>query len=70
MERINAIDPENLITPDVVKAVNALELTASLWNHDVVAKEILHQSYWQSFRDLYDVLYHCNKIPPGLKKNM
>ncbi|GAN31634.1 MAG: hypothetical protein DYG83_11670 [Candidatus Brocadia sp. AMX2] len=65
---INAIDPENLITPDVVKAVNALELTASLWNHDVVAKEILHQSYWQSFRDLYDVLYHCNKIPPGLKK--
>lgn len=65
---VNTVDPPKLITPDVVSAVNALDLTASIWNHDIMEKEILIQSYWPTFRDLYDVLYNCNEMPPGIKK--
>lgn len=65
---INDIDPDNLIGPDVVKAVNALSLTASLWNHDVIEKSILYQTYWGSFKDLYDKLYNLDVLVPGLKK--
>jgi hypothetical protein len=65
---INDIDPNNLIGPDVVKAVNALSLTASLWNHDVIEKSILYQTYWGSYKDLYDKLYNLDVLVPGLKK--
>lgn len=45
---IKEIDNKCLIGPDIIKAVNALSLTASLWNHDVIEKSILYQTYWAS----------------------
>lgn len=65
---INDIDENNLIGPDIVKAVNALSLTASLWNHDVIEKNILYQTYWTSYKDLYDTLNNINELVPGHKK--
>ena len=65
---ISEIDDSNLIGPDIVKAVNALSLTASLWNHDVIEKSILYQTYWASYKDLYDSLNSINKLVPGHKK--
>ena len=62
---VNDIDIDNLITPDVVLAINALDLTASIWNHDVVKKEIILQSYWRSFSDIYETMYSCTKLLPG-----
>jgi hypothetical protein len=67
-QNVNDIDPNNLIGPDVVKAVNALSLTASLWNHDVIEKKILYQSYWGPFKDLYDKLINLDVLVPGHKK--
>lgn len=61
---VNEIDPANLITQDVVRAIGALDLTAALWNHDVIEKDILYQSYWFPYKQLYDVLNRCNAIPP------
>lgn len=65
---IKDIEENNLIGPDVVKAVNALSLTASLWNHDVIEKSILYQTYWNSYKDLHDTLISINKLVPGHKK--
>lgn len=65
---VNEIDPNNLIGPDVNLAANALDLTSSLWNHDVMEKEILYQSYWASFRLLYETLKNCDKVVPGYTK--
>ena len=53
---VNDIDVKNLIGPDIVKAVNALSLTASLWNHDVIEKTILYQTYWGSYKEIYEKL--------------
>lgn len=65
---VNDIDTDNLIGPDVVKAVNAISLTASLWNHDVIEKSILYQTYWGSYKDIYDKLVNLDKLVPGHKK--
>lgn len=65
---VNHIDTSNLIGPDVINAANAISLTATLWNHDVVEKTILFQSYWRAFKDIYDTLYSCNQLIPGQHK--
>jgi len=65
---VNEIDPKKLNTPDIVRAVNAIDLTAALWNHDVIEKTILYQSYWQPFKDIYETLTNCRESPPGISK--
>jgi hypothetical protein len=65
---IHGIDPNNLITPHVVRAVNTLGLTAALWNHDVVDRNILYQQYWSVFRSLYDTLNSITNVIPGLNQ--
>lgn len=68
VNEIDLEDEEEVITPDVVKAVNALDLTASLWNHDVIDKSILYQSYWPTYRELYDSLYSSDTLVPGINR--
>ena len=67
-QNVNEINPKQLIGPDVHKAANALSLTAALWNHDAVEKEILVQMYWASFSELYDVLKGSTDQVPGYAK--
>jgi len=62
---VNELDQNALIGPDVRRAVNALEMTAMVWNHDIVEKQIIRQLYWVSFQKLYDVLVHCKANVPG-----
>jgi hypothetical protein len=63
-QNVNRFDPKNPLFSDAIRAVNALELTASLWNHDVLEKEILFQSYWKWFKEFYNVLSACQLIIP------
>jgi len=65
---VNDINPQKLVGPDVIKAVNALSLTASLWNHDVIEKNILYQTYWTSYSEIYNKLVNLDKLVPGHKK--
>ena len=65
---VNSLDPEQAIAGDLVKAVGALELTAALWNHDIIEKLILYQSYWDSYRELVDTLSHSQVVVPEMKR--
>jgi hypothetical protein len=56
-------DPGKIISEDVRRGVNALDLTASLWNHDVLEKEILFQSYWIPYKKIFDRLDSLEFIP-------
>ena len=67
-EGVNQIDPQKPIGPDVVKAINALERTASVWNHDIVHKVIILDSYWTAFRTLYEAIHDCTTRVPGLNR--
>ena len=64
-QNVHDINLNALIGPHVVTAVNALALTSTLWNHDVIEKNILFQTYWDPFKDLYERLYHSNELVPG-----
>lgn len=66
-EDLRDINPLKPITPDVVRAVRALELTASLWNHDIVKKEIIHQSFWGDFKHIYDTVNQIAGQVPELR---
>ncbi len=66
---VNGIDANAVVTPHVVRAVNTIGLTAALWNHDVVDKEILFQQYWENFRGLFEVLDEITSVIPGLSKS-
>lgn len=62
---VNEIRPDALIGPDVRNAVNALEMTASCWHHDVVEKAQVIQLYWPQFQSLYDTIARCDAPVPG-----
>ena len=62
---VNDIDPNDLNTCDVINAINALDLTALFWNHDIVLKDIMLRSFWRTFKDLYDVLNDCRECVQG-----
>ncbi|MDE2797713.1 MAG: hypothetical protein OXI94_03490 [Gemmatimonadota bacterium] len=65
---VRNINPQKPIGPDVVKAINTLELTASFWNRDLVDKDIILDSCWTAFRSLYENLNDCTKKVPGLDR--
>jgi hypothetical protein len=65
---IKNIDPANPIAVDVVRGINALGLTATLWHHDIVEHEILFQSYWPSFQALYDSIAATKMVIPKINK--
>lgn len=66
--QVSDIDMSDPVVPDIHGAINALNLTASLWNHDVMLKPIILQSYWDSYRDLYDKFYSHNELIEPLKR--
>ncbi|EKT4105616.1 hypothetical protein [Stenotrophomonas maltophilia] len=65
---VSSIDRNAPVSVDAVKAANAIALTASLWNHDIIEKAVLHQMYWEPYRDIYDSLYSIVHVLPGQTK--
>src|SRR5262245_20130135 len=62
---VKQLDAANIDATDAIRAANALDLTAALWNHDVVEHVILYQSYWTSYRNIYDTLYNFTAVLPN-----
>jgi hypothetical protein len=60
---IHQINPLEPITPHVVDAANALELTASMWNHDIIEREILYQLFWGRYRLIYASMNSGTPVP-------
>lgn len=69
-EGVNRIDPHNPITSDVIRAVDALDHTATYWLQQLIDKEIIFHQYWDSFRELYDVLNNSQTEAPGMHRRL
>lgn len=65
---VNELNAEHLIGPDVAAATRALSVTAIAWNHGLIDKRILHQSYWADYQQLYGVLAASNEDVPGYRR--
>lgn len=62
----NHIDCDQLITPDVLRAVEALETTATIWEFEPLNRPLITR-YKDSFMTLVKELLSCNAVPPGLE---
>ena len=59
--KLPVIDTDNLNIFDLIKVGNVLNLTASAWRYDFLAKEILCENHWESFDSHYRLLNGMNK---------
>jgi hypothetical protein len=66
---VKDIDPSNPITVDAIRATQALELTASLWNHSIIERKIILQSFWENYEHLYDRLSSITATLPKSTKS-
>jgi hypothetical protein len=57
---VDLTDETRLILPDIARALNALTLTADLWNSDMIDKRIICESYWGTFKGLCEKFLHCS----------
>lgn len=64
---LNEIDPQSPITPDVVKAINTLELVALCCEGAMIDEKVIKRTFSYGFISLYQQIESCNKIP-GLNK--
>jgi hypothetical protein len=65
---VNYIDCEKLIGPDVAKAGNALEMTATYWRRRYLSKDVLSEKYGSTFIELFEQIDSCPKQVPGYTK--
>jgi hypothetical protein len=64
-EPVNNINPAEPIYVDVKNAVNAITLTAIIWNYNIIDRRIIYTSHWDAFQLLYNTLINCHISPSG-----
>jgi hypothetical protein len=66
---LNEIDPLNPITPDIIKAVNTLELIAITCEGGMIDKSIIKRTFSNQFIKHYDNIKDCKSLPGFENKN-
>lgn len=65
---LNEIDPSHPVTPDVVKAINTLELVALCCEGGMIDEKIIKRTFSGNYMSMYRAIESCN-ILPGLSKS-
>ncbi|MCQ8181130.1 hypothetical protein NP603_08420 [Methylomonas sp. SURF-1] len=65
---LNEIDPLQPVTPDIVKAVNTLELVALCCEGGMIDEKIIKRTFSDNYMSMYRAIESCN-IVPGLSKS-
>lgn len=66
---LNEIDSSNPITPDVVKAVNTLELIAITCEGGMIDKNVIKRTFSDQYVKHYDKIKDCATLPGLESKN-
>lgn len=62
MSDLDAINPKSPITPDVIRAVNALELVAVCCEGGMIDEKVIKRIFSYDFMELYDAISSCDKL--------
>jgi hypothetical protein len=65
---LDQINPNDPVTPDIMKAVHALELVALCCEGSVVDRDLVRRTFRQPYIELYDQIEQVTEIP-GLHKS-
>lgn len=69
LQDLNQINPENPVWPDVIRAVNLLELIAVCWEGQLIDENIVRRMYSQLYLEFYDKICDCKKPPDQVGKD-
>ncbi len=67
MSSLNEVNPQQAITPDVLKVVNTLELVALSCEGGMVDPAVIRRTFRNIFMKLYEQVDRCGEVP-GLGK--
>lgn len=59
---LNEIDPAAPIVPDILKALNTLEVVAASYENNIVDKKIIEGTFAEQFIKHYDNIAKCGQI--------
>ena len=65
---IKKVEFDKSTKESIAKAKGALSLTATLWLHDIIEKEILRQNYWDSFDTLFQIFNSHDQVIAGFNR--
>lgn len=68
MSSINEISPRNPVGPDVIKAVNTLELVALCCEGGMIDKAVIKRTFQSVYLKLYQQVEACSDVP-GCQKS-
>lgn len=63
LHALREIDPRKPILPDVIRAVNTLELVALCYEAEVVDPQVLRRTFRQHFMKFYEQIEQCVSLP-------
>lgn len=63
ISNISDIDPKNPITPDIISAVNKLELVALCCEGGMIDERIIMRTFKDQFMKHYENISRCQEIP-------
>lgn len=62
------IDPQKIVWPDVVTAINRLELIALCVEGEIIDREIIRRTFRSKYVELFEKILLCTSPPmPGMK---
>lgn len=64
-DEICEIDCNNIVIPDLVKATDAMKLTATAWNDNIIDKNIILANHYDDFKTLYNQISTCENTVEG-----
>jgi hypothetical protein len=67
ISELDQIDPKEPVTPDIVRAVNALELVALCCEGGIIDPDLVRRTFRQTYIDLYEQIEQVTDVP-GLNK--
>ena len=69
LKELNDINPSEPVWPDVIRAVNILELIAVSWEGQLIDENIIRRMYKRLFIEFYDKIRECKNPPPNVEKD-
>jgi hypothetical protein len=69
ISQLNHIDPKKPVTPDIMRAVNALELVALCCEATIIDPAIVRRTFRQTYIELYEEIEQVGEVPGMNKKS-
>ncbi len=69
LQDLNDINPSQPVWPDVIKAVNILELVAISWEGQLIDENIIRRMYRRLFIEFYEKIRECKNPPTTVEKD-